>query len=202
MKKHVVTWCNKYIYIQYTWYTWKMCSRCIHNSEHANGSQILVSQDCDPAQISFCEGLRMADRLTRNALIKAFLKQQWGTNLWAGSWTGMVVERKTPPINSFRIYPPKKHISHILTYPYMPWYLFYLFNLLCYVWWRIPQVRVQTPSNVRRFFCLFVVTAIFVPGLLESLRKQGWLLWLVWCGKCLLSPGRGGRRKTATEKNS
>ena len=130
-----------------------------------------------------------------NSLIKALLKKQWGTNLWAGSWTGMAVNRKTPPINSFRIYPPKKHISH-MTHPYMPWYLFYLFNLLCYVWVKDSwPVRVQAPSNVRRFFRLFVVTAIFVPGLLESLRKQGWLLWLVWCGKCLLSPGRGGRLK-------
>ena len=133
-----------------------MCSRCIHNSEHANGSQILVSQRLRPSTDFFLWGVCGWQIVWPEMLwSRHSWNSKWGTNLWAGSWTGMVVERKTPPINSFRIYPPKKHISHILTYPYMPWYLFYLFNLLCYVWWRIPQVRVQTSLKCSTFF-LFV----------------------------------------------
>ena len=68
---------------------------------------------------------------------------------------------------------------------------------ICYVMFGEGFLKSESkpPQMFDVFFRLFVVTAIFVPGLLESLRKQGWLLWLVWCGKCLLSPGRGGRLK-------
>ena len=117
-----------------------------------------------------------------NSLIKALLKKQWGTNLWAGSWTGMAVNRKTPPINSFRIYPPKKHISH-MTHPYMPWYLFYLFNLLCYVWVKDSwPVRVQAPSNVRRFFSSVCCDGHFRPRIVGVIAEAGvaFVTGVVW----------------------